>query len=54
MTGRGIDHILPHPGDPTLHERAGVEATRYVELAEQQSGPIPRNVDFEYIWGDAL
>ena len=20
MTGRGIDQVLPHPGDPTLHE----------------------------------
>jgi transposase InsO family protein len=22
MTGRGIDQILPHPSNPTLHERA--------------------------------
>ena len=21
MTGRGVDQVLPHPGDPTLHER---------------------------------
>ena len=20
MTGRGIDQVLPHPGDPALHE----------------------------------
>lgn len=54
MMGRGIDQILPHPSDPTLHERAVEEATRYVELAERESGPIPRGVDFEYVWGDAL
>jgi poly-gamma-glutamate synthesis protein (capsule biosynthesis protein) len=26
----------------------------YVELAEQANGPIPRPVDFAYVWGDAL
>jgi poly-gamma-glutamate synthesis protein (capsule biosynthesis protein) len=29
-------------------------ATGYVELAEKANGPIPRSVDFAYIWGDAL
>lgn len=54
MTGRGIDQILPHPCDPTLHEPSIVDATDYVRLAEQQSGPIPRAVNVEYIWGEAL
>jgi poly-gamma-glutamate synthesis protein (capsule biosynthesis protein) len=29
-------------------------ALGYVDLAEQVNGPIPRPVDFPYIWGDAL
>jgi len=41
MTGRGIDQILPHPGDPTLHEAWVPDARQYVSLAEQASGPIP-------------
>lgn len=54
MTGRGIDQILPHPCDPTLHEPWVKDARRYVELAEEASGPIPDTVDFSYPWGDAL
>jgi poly-gamma-glutamate synthesis protein (capsule biosynthesis protein) len=54
MLGRGIDRILPHPGDPHLHEPAVALATTYVELAEKVNGPIPRPVDFPYVWGDAL
>ncbi len=27
MTGRGVDQILPHPGDPTLHEPCMADAT---------------------------
>jgi poly-gamma-glutamate synthesis protein (capsule biosynthesis protein) len=54
MTGRGIDQVLPHPGDPRLHESYVKSALGYVELAESASGPIPRSVDFSYIWGDAL
>lgn len=54
MTGRGIDQILPHPGKPQLHEPYVQNARRYVELAEQISGAIPRPVSFSYIWGDAL
>ena len=29
-------------------------AAGYVTLAERVSGPIPRPVDFSYVWGDAL
>ncbi|MFW6180666.1 MAG: CapA family protein [Spirochaetota bacterium] len=54
MTGRGIDQVLPHPGDPTLHEPYVRDARGYVEIAERSSGPIPSPVDFSYPWGDAL
>jgi poly-gamma-glutamate capsule biosynthesis protein CapA/YwtB (metallophosphatase superfamily) len=54
MTGRGIDQILPHPGDPFIPEFFIESAKGYVELAETANGPIPYPVDFSYIWGDAL
>jgi poly-gamma-glutamate synthesis protein (capsule biosynthesis protein) len=54
MTGRGVDQILPHPGDPRLWERHVRDARTYVELAEQVSGPIPHPVDVAWTWGDAL
>jgi poly-gamma-glutamate synthesis protein (capsule biosynthesis protein) len=54
MLGRGIDQILPHPGDPTLSEGYIRDARTYVELAEAAYGPIPRPVDFAWPWGDAL
>jgi poly-gamma-glutamate synthesis protein (capsule biosynthesis protein) len=54
MTGRGIDQILPHPCDPALFEHHCSSALSYVRLAERCSGPIPRCVSFDYIWGEAL
>ncbi len=54
MTGRGVDQVLPHPGDPSIPEAGTRSAEAYVELAERVNGPIPRPVDFAYIWGDAL
>ena len=54
MTGRGIDQILEHPGDPRLYESSVRSALGYVRLAEERNGPIPRGVDPAYIWGDAL
>jgi poly-gamma-glutamate synthesis protein (capsule biosynthesis protein) len=54
MTGRAIDQILPHPGEPTLYEPYVKSATRYLELAEQANGPISRSANFSYIWGDAI
>lgn len=54
MTGRGTDQVLPHPGNPVLHERRTRDAREYVRLAEAVNGPVPRPVDFGYIWGDAL
>lgn len=54
MTGRGIDQILAVPGDPILYESWVKSAIRYVELAEKRHGPIPRAVDPDYVWGDAI
>ena len=54
MTGRGIDQILPYPGDPTLHEPSIRDAADYVKLAERFTGAIPRPCQLDYIWGDAL
>jgi poly-gamma-glutamate synthesis protein (capsule biosynthesis protein) len=54
MTGRGIDQVLPHPGDPTLHEPDMRDARGYVALAERANGPIERPIGFADIWGDAL
>jgi poly-gamma-glutamate synthesis protein (capsule biosynthesis protein) len=54
MTGRGVDQVLPHPGDPSLRETGVRDARVYVELAERANGPIPRPVDFAHPWGDAL
>ncbi len=54
MTGRGIDQILPYPGDPTIHEPYLKSAKKYVEIAEEANGPIAAPVGFPYIWGDAL
>jgi poly-gamma-glutamate capsule biosynthesis protein CapA/YwtB (metallophosphatase superfamily) len=54
MLGRGIDQILPNPGDPALREAYVHDARAYVESAERINGPIPRPVDFSWPWGDAL
>jgi poly-gamma-glutamate synthesis protein (capsule biosynthesis protein) len=54
MLGRGVDQILPYPGDPALRERFVTDARRYVELAELANGPIPAPVDFFWPWGDVL
>ncbi len=53
MLGRGVDQILPHPGDPALREPYVHDARRYVELAELANGPISRPVDWWWPWGDA-
>jgi len=54
MTGRGIDQVLPHPGNPRICEPCARSAEIYVRLAESVNGPIHRPVNFSYIWGDAL
>jgi poly-gamma-glutamate synthesis protein (capsule biosynthesis protein) len=54
MTGRGIDQVLPHPGNPVLYEPWVRDARYYVQLAESANGPIRKPVDAAYIWGDVL
>lgn len=54
MLGRGIDQILPFPGNPALHESWIHDARDYVRLAETAHGAIPQPVPFDYVWGDAL
>ena len=54
MPGRGVDQILPYPGDPELREEYLDDARTYVRLAERASGPIPYPVSFSWPWGDAL
>jgi poly-gamma-glutamate synthesis protein (capsule biosynthesis protein) len=54
MTGRAIDQVLPHPGDPGLHEPYVRDARQYVRLAEAVNGAIRKPVDFAYIWGESL
>jgi poly-gamma-glutamate synthesis protein (capsule biosynthesis protein) len=54
MTGRGIDQVLPYPGDPVIYEGYMKSAKGYVQIAEEANGPIPRPTAFSYIWGDAL
>jgi poly-gamma-glutamate synthesis protein (capsule biosynthesis protein) len=53
MLGRGIDQILPASCDPVLYERWVPSALDYYALAVRASGPIPRGVSPEYVWGDA-
>jgi poly-gamma-glutamate synthesis protein (capsule biosynthesis protein) len=54
MTGRGIDQVLPHPGNPVLYESYVRDAREYVEFAEMANGPITKPAPFDYIWGDAF
>jgi poly-gamma-glutamate capsule biosynthesis protein CapA/YwtB (metallophosphatase superfamily) len=54
MTGRGIDQALPHPVSPILYEPYVRDAREYVALAEKANGPIPRPLNVDYVWGDAL
>ena len=52
MTGRGIDQVLPHPGDPALREPVCRSARDYVRLAERRHGPLPAPLPFAHVWGD--
>ncbi|WP_236246070.1 CapA family protein [Streptomyces sp. CC210A] len=54
MLGRGVDQVLPHPGDPRLWEEYVRDARAYVSLAEAVNGPVPRPVDPSWPWGEAL
>jgi poly-gamma-glutamate capsule biosynthesis protein CapA/YwtB (metallophosphatase superfamily) len=56
MIGRGIDQILPHPGNPAIYvsTRGITDAKAYVQAAVQRHGSIPANRGFAYVWGDVL
>ncbi|QGV80263.1 CapA family protein [Streptomyces ficellus] len=54
MLGRGVDQVLPHPGDPALREGYIRDARAYVELAEAAHGPVSWPVAPAWPWGDAL
>jgi len=54
MLGRGVDQILPCPGDPLLRERYVLDARGYVDLAEDANGPVPRSAGYSWPWGEAL
>ena len=54
MLGRGVEQILPHPGEPPLHEPYVRDARGYVRLAEEANGPIPQPVDWSWPWGEVL
>ena len=53
MLGRGVDQVLPHPGDPAIFEDGAGSALDYVALAERVNGAIPRPLGFAELWGDA-
>jgi poly-gamma-glutamate capsule biosynthesis protein CapA/YwtB (metallophosphatase superfamily) len=52
MLGRGVDQILPTPGDPALQEATSTDARVYVGLAEAVNGPIPAPVSYGWPWGE--
>lgn len=54
MLGRGVDQILPRPGDPELRETYIRDARVYVGLAEEAHGAVPRPADYSWPWGEAL
>ncbi|MFJ3921734.1 CapA family protein [Streptomyces sp. NPDC090022] len=54
MLGRGIDQVLPHPGDPRLAEPWITDARAYVEMAEAVNGPVSRPTGYDGPWGDLL
>ena len=54
MLGRGVDQILPRPGDPRLREGMVRDARGYVRGAEAVNGRISGPVGFAWPWGSAL
>ncbi|HKJ67810.1 MAG TPA: CapA family protein [bacterium] len=54
MTGRGVDQVLPYSNDPRIYEPYLKNARKYVMIAEQENGPLPDSIGFDYVWGDAL
>lgn len=56
MLGRGIDQLMPHPGDLKLYEawRQVDDARVFIDLSQKRYGPIPGNRDIGSVWGDIL
>ncbi|MDV6014058.1 CapA family protein [Haloechinothrix sp. LS1_15] len=54
MLGRGIDQILPYPGEAELRESYVRDAAHYVRAAERHAGPLPGHPGFAWPWGEAL
>lgn len=56
MLGRGVDQVLPYPGNPAIYvSTSGItDANVYVRAAEQRHGAIPKGRRFDYVWGDTL
>lgn len=54
MTGRGVDQILDHPGNPRLQEPYVQDARTYLQAVESAHGPVPLPVPFSWPWGDSL
>jgi poly-gamma-glutamate capsule biosynthesis protein CapA/YwtB (metallophosphatase superfamily) len=54
MTGRGVDQILDHPGNPLLQEPYVRDARTYLQAVESLHGPIRRPVPFSWPWGESL
>ncbi len=52
MLGRGVDQILPHPGDPELREPWVRDARYYVEAVERVNGRVPRPCGYDRPWGE--
>jgi poly-gamma-glutamate capsule biosynthesis protein CapA/YwtB (metallophosphatase superfamily) len=53
MTGRGVDQALRCSCPPRLYEPFVTSALDYVALAERANGPIPRPLEYGYVWGEA-
>ena len=54
MTGRGLDQALATSVDPELREPWVRDARRYLELAQESSGPFATPLSPATPWGDAL
>ncbi|MGD9021164.1 MAG: CapA family protein, partial [Lysobacterales bacterium] len=56
MLGRGIDQVLPRPGDPKLQEhwRKVYDAREFIRRAQMKHGQIDKDRDAAYVWGDFL
>ena len=54
MTGRGIDQVMSHPSNLCLYEPYVESPLEYVVMAERANGPIPKPVNFDHVWGEAI